>query len=491
MIKYVILIIGLIGYTFAGLNWNIGIAAWVAPVCLLYFTKNTRWSGFLFLFLGMALSAAISKTAENLSGLFIIYITTGVTHGAINSVPYLIEKLLVKRGNKFYSTLIFPSAIVFVEYILSLGLGIWGNPSIAQYYNFNLIQITSLFGIFGISFLVAWFASLLNWIVSNGFEAKYIEKGLSVYGFVFAAVLLYGGIRTTCFPPQCETVKVGAIVSETDINQVFEKWEDEIIELSKDYDREIPEDVFSSSSAIESQIKRTEEALSQGAKIVVWNEISLILKRSQVDSLLQQIKKQCEGKRAYVLIAFLEKNSGSLPKPFNNKSILVTPDGEVAWEYIKSFPHPIERLVINKGEATIPFMDSEYGRIGNVICADLDLSGYMSQAGKHAIDMLLVPAFDWKEITPYHSRMAAFTAIQNGVSIVRSNGKGIVAFYDYQGNALAKTNTFISDSKINYAEIPVKSTTTVYAKIGNLFAYICILFLLVILGLRIFKKEII
>ena len=84
--------------------------------------------------------------------------------------------------------------------------------------------------------------------------------------------------------------------------------------------------------------------------------------------------------------------------------------------------------------------------------------------------------------------MAAFAAIQYGVSIIRSNGKGIVAFYDYQGNALAKTNTFISNSKINYAEIPIKSTTTVYSIIGNLFVYILILFLVVILGLRISKK---
>jgi apolipoprotein N-acyltransferase len=85
--------------------------------------------------------------------------------------------------------------------------------------------------------------------------------------------------------------------------------------------------------------------------------------------------------------------------------------------------------------------------------------------------------------------MAAFAAIQYGVSIVRSNGKGIVAFYDYQGNALAKTNTFISNSKITYAEIPTISPTTIYSVIGNLFVYVLILFLLIIAGLRISKRD--
>lgn len=489
MIRYILLIIGLTGYTISGINWNIGIAAWIAPIFLLYYTRNSNWRGFLLLILGLAFSAALSKTAENLSGLFIIYITTGLTHGIINSLPYLIDKLLAKQENKFYCTLIFPSAIVLVEYLLSLGIGMWGNASIAQYYNQNLIQITSVFGIFGISFLVAWLASTINWIVKNGFESHYIKKGLGVYGVVFTIVLLYGDIRTSVFPPESETVKVATIVSDTDIHEVFSEREEEIIELSKNYDLDIPDNVFSSTAAIESQIEKTHEALNNGAKIVVWNEISLILKQSQLDSLLLQIKNLCRNNSAFVLTAFLEQNSSALPKPFNNKSVLLTPNGDLAWVYLKAYPHPLENLIMNKGDASIPFIDTDYGRIGNAICSDLDIPGYMSQIGKNKIDILLVPAFDWVEITPYHSNMAAFTAIQFGVSIIRSNGKGIVAFYDYQGKTLAKMNTFLSNSKIVYAEIPIRSTRTVYSTLGDIIAYMSILFLIFISGLRITRKS--
>ena len=104
------------------------------------------------------------------------------------------------------------------------------------------------------------------------------------------------------------------------------------------------------------------------------------------------------------------------------------------------------------------------------------------------MDILLVPAFDWEEITPYHSQIAAFTAIQFGVYIVRSNGKGIAASYDYQGNVLARTNTLTSDSTINYSEIPVQSTTTLYSTLGDAFASIVILYLLIILVLRLVHK---
>jgi len=483
-ITWIALITGLTANTFAGLNWNIAIAAWIAPIFLLYYSKNVKWPGIIFLFIGMAFSAAISKTAENLSGLFIIYITTGLSYGIINTLPFIIEKLLITRENRFYSTLIFPSSVVCIEYLLSLGIGIWGNPSIAQYNHLDLIQITSLVGIYGISFLVAWLASVVNWMIVNGFEKKCVQKGPVIYVIVFVAIVLYGGIRTRICPPGSETVKVAAVISDTDIHEVFHTWQEDFFELSKDYELEIPDAVFSSTRAIESQIRLTDEALNSGARIVVWNEIALILKQDQRDSLLRRIGKLCEKHNAYVLTAFLEKNHGALPKPFDNKSVLVTPDGEIAWTYLKSYPTPIEKLVINRGEASIPFIDTEYGRVGNAICADIDQPRYMSQAGKNNIDILLVPAFDWEEIIPYHSNMAAFTAVQYGVSLVRSNGKGIVASYDYQGNTLAKANTLLADSKIHLAEIPVKSSSTVYSVIGDSFVYLLILFLLFTLGLR-------
>jgi apolipoprotein N-acyltransferase len=487
--RYAILFLGLIAYTFAGLNWNIGIAAWIAPVLVLYFAKRASWAEFIFLFLGLAFAAAISKSAENLGGLVIIYITTGISYGIIYSLPYIIEKLLIRNENKFYSTLVFPSTVVFIEYLLSLAFGIWGNASVAHYSSFHFIQIASVFGIFGISFLVAWFASTINWIVQHGFDPKTTGKGLAVYGTIIIMVLIYGHIRTNTSPPEDETVKVASIVGETDIFQVFEEWENEIMLLSKDYEQEIPDQVFSGMSVITSQIVKTKEALSNGAKIVVWNEISLILRKSQADSLMQVISKLCMENQAYVLLAYLVNGTSVSPKPFNNSSILIKPDGEIAWEYSKYFLNPLEALVINKGSTSIPYLDTEYGRIGNAICADLDLSGYISQVGKESMDILLVPAFDWEEITPYHPNMAAFAAIQYGVSIIRSNGKGIAAIYDYHGDVLAKMNTLVSNSKITYAEIPVNSPSTVYAVIGNLFVYVLILFLLISAGLRIRYKE--
>jgi apolipoprotein N-acyltransferase len=84
--------------------------------------------------------------------------------------------------------------------------------------------------------------------------------------------------------------------------------------------------------------------------------------------------------------------------------------------------------------------------------------------------------------------MAAFAAIQYGVSILRANGKGITALIDPNGEVLQQFNTFLSDSDIFYAEVPLNSATTVYSVTGDLFVFILMVILAVVIGIRIIKK---
>jgi len=482
------LLIGSSLMALAGLNWNIGIAAWLAPVFLLYFTKNSRRLGFLFLFLCLSLSSAISKSGENISGIFFIAVSTGLSYGVIFTLPYLIEGLVNRHEKRFHSTLVFPASFVLIEYLFSLKFGMWGHSAIAQYSNVNLIQISSVFGLSAVSFLVFWFASCVNWLIKSKFDHRYLQKVLLIYGSVFMAVIFFGQIRLGFCSPQADSVKTAAIIGNTDIHQIFENHQVELMDLSNNFDLPIPDSVYSKIETIEWQLEKTSEAASQGAKIIVWNEISLFLRQDQVKFVLETVKRICVEEKVYVLLAFLEKNESELPKPFNNKSVLLGPDGKIAWDYIKVFGHPMENLVFNKGELSLPYLDTEYGRIGNVICADLDITKYIAQAGKNSIDIMLVPAFDWEGITPYHANMAKFAAIQFGFSMIRSNGKGQSSFCDYQGNLIVKHNSLLSDSEIVYAELPVKSITSLYSKIGDLLVYIIILYFLLAVGLRVAKK---
>jgi apolipoprotein N-acyltransferase len=64
--------------------------------------------------------------------------------------------------------------------------------------------------------------------------------------------------------------------------------------------------------------------------------------------------------------------------------------------------------------------------------------------------------------------------------MVRSASKGLSAAFNYKGQVLASQDFFTSDSDILYSDVPVEGHKTVYSIIGDLLAWLCILFFVVI-----------
>lgn len=489
IIKSLALIIGSSAMTLSGQNWHIGIFAWIAPVCLLFYTRNTKKTGFAFFFIFMLLVGYFSQTCQNVFNIFVVGIINALGYAILSTLIYYVTKLLYTTGKGFYSTLIFPSVIAVTEFLGSSQMGTFGIVAHTQY-SFNLlIQFSSIAGIFGITFIVAWFGSVVNWIFENNFSKSSIYRSTLIFGSIFLSVIIYGKTKVFMFSHVEKTVKVATISGTTNLNAIVAKEQDNFIELTKNPELPIPERIFSDKDAVNAQIANTIEAAKEGAKIIVWSEDALILNPRQVDSLFVKAKDISKTYNAYLLIAFLEKDNSNRPKPFNNTSILITPKGEIAWRYFKLHLHPYaEAPIINPGKAIIPYYDTEYGRIGNVICYDMDFPTFLQQTGKNSIDIMLVPSYDWEKITLLHSNMACFEAIQNGFSLIRANGVGINSIRDNQGNVIAEMNTLTSDSRILIGELPLKRVTTLYAKIGNVAVYLMMLFLLLIIGLRIAKR---
>lgn len=484
-IKFLALLIGTLGMTFSGLNWQISILAWIAPICLLFYTRNSGTVGFILFFVLTSFAGYFSQTCNNLFDVFIVGLINALAYGVFHTIIYLIDKLLYTKGKRFYSTLIFPSLFVTFEFLISIIIGTSGIIAQSQFSFNQLAQLSTITGMFGISFIVVWFASIMNWIIENNYSKHSIRKAILIYGAVFLSIMIFGILRLSSLSDNQNTVKVATISGKTDIHGIVEKEQAEFIKLIDNPEMEIPDRFFANEDTIQNQIENTVKAAKNGAKIIVWNEDALILNNKQLDSLLVKSKTISKTYNAYILLAFLEKDNSSAPKPFNNRSVFITPKGKIAWEYLKSHPAPPEAPIINIGNSIIPYIDTEYGRIGNVICYDLDFPTYLRQAGKNSIDIMLVPAYDWERYAFLHSNMACFEALQSGFSLIRSNGAGINIVTDNQGKIIAEMNTYTSKSKILYADLPLYKATTIYSKIGNIFVYILMLFLLVIIGFRI------
>ena len=102
----------------------------------------------------------------------------------------------------------------------------------------------------------------------------------------------------------------------------------------------------------------------------------------------------------------------------------------------------------------------------------------IQQAGKDSVDILIVPASDWKEMTLLASKTAIVRGVENGSNIIRHTNKGMSIVSDCKGSVLAQTDYFQSDTKTLSAQVTMKGRFTLYSYVGNLFVYLCSIYLL-------------
>jgi apolipoprotein N-acyltransferase len=176
----------------------------------------------------------------------------------------------------------------------------------------------------------------------------------------------------------------------------------------------------------------------------------------------------------YIILQYGEGTS-------DNALALITPEGEIAYTYTKT-----KSWYPTDSDGLIRSVATPYGRIGGAICFDMDFPGFIHQAGKQGIDILLVPAFDWEPIKPYHTQVGLFRAVENGMSVVRQVNEGTSMAVDYQGRLLAYQDFFTTEDRIMFADVPTQGTKTPYAVLGDYFAYInfALVVLLLVVGLR-------
>ncbi len=57
------------------------------------------------------------------------------------------------------------------------------------------MQLASVTGMIGITFLMGWFASVVNWAWENRVRGAEVRRGLTVFGTVLALVFIFGFLR--------------------------------------------------------------------------------------------------------------------------------------------------------------------------------------------------------------------------------------------------------------------------------------------------------
>jgi apolipoprotein N-acyltransferase len=385
------------------------------------------------------------------------------------AAPFVVERALVGSPRAWPQTLVFPAALVAAELLRSKlpeGPASWYALGYTQYGDLPLMQLASLTGIWGISFLVGWLASSLEWAWERGFAWPLLRPLALAVASTLALVLLCGGWRLGGKQPA--TVRAAVVSFPHDVFGASEMFRiadgREPVEGEVAAKLELLHDRFFS---------RTEREARAGARLVAWPEMNFLVLESDEAAQLERAKRLAARERIYLAMG-MGTVLASGPKRFQNKTVLVDPTGAVDYTYLKS--HPVvgwEERVMQAGDGRLPVVATALGRVATAICFDGDDPALVRQAGRGGADLFILPANDWAAVKRTHLEMAAFRAIENGVPLLRPASFGISGAFDAQGRLLGETDHFAAAGAL-VVELPVAGTPTLYSRVGDLFAWLCL-----------------
>ena len=458
------LTIGIVLMLFSNGRWIIPMATWIYPIFFLHFMRTQGpFRGLLYLFPAIALVNIISWW-KMIPAPTPVYILIAGLALQVSTLSYLADRLLAPRLKGVWSTLVFPTFWCGIEWLTTTftSQATWVSLTYTQTGNLPLLQFSSLTGIWGISFLITWFAAVVNWAWSQNFEWLKIKKVAISFGCVMGMILLFGSIRLNILKSSPGAVRTASIVQARSINQSLSscKWND--ANAISQY----------SSSLEDNLLTKTAEAAQSGAKFILWQESAGFIPKEEEKKFIDRAMTLAAQKKIYLLMTLWPVPEDFPKRLIENKLLIIDTTGKIQATYFKS--HPAMPEPILKGMGQIPVLETPYGKIAPAICFDAEFQGFIRQAGKRHVDIMFIPANDWKEIDPLHTQMALVRAIENGFALVRPAGQGLSAVADNRGRIIASMDYFTTHEQILYADVPIQHSNTVYAFTGDLFAWLCV-----------------
>jgi len=452
------LLLGMLLSLFSFGYWVIPLAAWLTNIFSLRFLRTQPlWRGFgLMVVFAMAVNAYAG--ADMIPMPFPLSIGLIALQVLLGSLPFLADRWLVPRLPGFAGTLVLPLAATAWEFLnlTNSPLGSFGSVAYANYGNLPLMQLVSITGIWGITFLMYWCASMANWAWERAFEPRRIWRGVGAYTAIFALVLIYGNARllfTT--EPTPQTVRMAGITLTTK----------PLAELFAIYERDVAAFRAETGAIHEQYLAATEREARAGARLVNWPEGAGIGLAADVEALVQQGQNLAQAEGIYLAMPTF-KLFPDEQRPAENRLYVADPKGNIVVDHVKYGGNYLEGTLL--GDGNLQTVATPLGLLTGVICWDADFVGTMRQAGQRGVDLMIVGANDWRGINAVHAQMAVFRAIENGMALFRQASNGTSIAVDPYGRVLTSLDYFITSEQVIVAQMPINAgVTTIYSRIGD------------------------
>jgi len=361
---------------------------------------------------------------------------------------------------------VFPSVMTLYGYLTSIlsPNGTAGNIAYTQVDFLPLMQIVSITGLFGITFLLGLVPSgfAMAWHLRKNRKAAILATGVPLA--LLLSFIAYGSYRLS-IPVEGQTVRVGLAATDLTIRHSRATTKEEGLSVVKEY------------------AGRVEKLAAQGVKIIVLPEKFVGVTDSYADETYKTLATAAR-RGEVILVAGLNLISTDVSR---NVAVIFSPDGRVLGEYGKI--HLVPGFETRYQSGTEPFMFLFSGiKFGVAICKDMDFPGLLSRYGRDGAGILLVPAWDFGVDAKWHARMAITRGIESGFSVVRTAQDGLLTVSDHMGRIIAQEKSSAGPEVILSAIIHTGTGGTFYSIYGDWVVRLNLLFITWIIILSFYKN---
>jgi len=431
-------------------------ATWIAPMPVLYLSlRVSGWQAF-----GAAFVSCLAGWCS-----WIPYLLTILPLPVILLVVILFSlpmALVVALSRRIILKRVFPpmaalfvypvllTTAEFLQFLLSRD-GTFGSIAYTQCNFLPIIQIASITGILGITFMVSFVPSAIVLVVHYHRQGRVVRNLVLMGIFPTAAVLTYGLLRLRESRPS-ECTKVGlAAISMSTYKNVYDTSREEQLHLTRLY------------------LSEVDSLAGKGARVILLPEKCIPVSDATEASIQELFSDRSRHLGITIIVGFTRIYKGHM----ECQARIFSSNGDQVLNYRKVNLFEGEVLDGFKAGKEPGFYDQQGVRTGVAICKDMDYQRYMILYGKMGASVLYVPAWDFDRDGWLHARMAMMRAVENGFVLVRNAQQGRLIISDDRGSVLAEASSEKSKHASVIGEVCTKAGgLTLYSRWGDWFGWL-------------------
>jgi len=250
-------------------------AAWLAPIFVLRFTRTQSIRVAIPVVLVVS-GAALALAWRDFFPGTLFGLVIGFAYGLWFALAYVADRLSSPRLTGVTRTLVFPAAVTTLDWAASHVelMGSYGSPAYTQAGDLTLLQVVSVTGIWGLTFLIHWLAPVANEIWEQPSRPRTLRVSLGIFAAVLVGSVLFGSVRMAFLAPTGPTARVAAL---GDTRERYRGVDPAFFLLTPGTPEQRSSFRAQAAPLLDELFARSEQQARAGAQLVSWFEDAAII----------------------------------------------------------------------------------------------------------------------------------------------------------------------------------------------------------------------